>query len=87
MTGTRVIRLCFFLGRVGVTTDAKLFGFQIAFTELRLIRTFERIDVLKDAGRWSFRQPKKQRGVGGLMKSHWDHLIDEMVCRAVRITL
>ncbi|KAI0693277.1 hypothetical protein BC835DRAFT_1354362 [Cytidiella melzeri] len=50
----------------------------IALTELRLIRTFERIDALKDAGRWSFRQPKKQRGVGGLMKSHWDHLLDEM---------
>lgn len=55
--------------------------FQIAFTELRLIRTFERIDVLKEAGRWSFRQPKKQRGVGGLVKSHWDHLLDEMVTR------
>lgn len=50
-----------------------------AMTELRLIRTFDRIEVLKDGGRWSFRQPKKQRGVGGLAKTHWDYLMDEMV--------
>ncbi|TFK76575.1 hypothetical protein BDN72DRAFT_852844 [Pluteus cervinus] len=49
----------------------------IAFTELRLVRTLERVDHLKN-GRWSFRQPKKQRGVGGLAKSHWDYLLDEM---------
>ena len=49
--------------------------------ELRLIRTFERIEMLKDAGRWSFRQIKKQRGVGGLAKTHWDYLLDEMVYR------
>ena len=48
-------------------------------TELRLIRTLDRIESLKDGGRWSFRQPKKQRGVGGLVKTHWDYLMDEMV--------
>ena len=48
-------------------------------TEMKLIKTFDRIDSLIDAGRWSFRQPKKQRGVGGLMKTHWDYLLDEMV--------
>ena len=48
-------------------------------TELRLIRTLERIDSLKDGGRWAFRQPKKQRGIGGLLKTHWDYLLDEMV--------
>ena len=48
-------------------------------TELRLIRTLERIETLKDGGRWSFRQPKKQRGIGGLVKTHWDYLMDEMV--------
>lgn len=53
--------------------------FQVAMTELKLIRTFDRIESLKDSGRWSFRQPKKQRGVGGLVKSHWDYLMDEMV--------
>lgn len=52
---------------------------QVAMSELRLIRTIERIDLLKNDGRWSFRQPKKQRGIGGLVKSHWDHLMDEMV--------
>ncbi|KAI0372852.1 hypothetical protein BV20DRAFT_990169 [Pilatotrama ljubarskyi] len=50
----------------------------VGITELRLIRTFERIEVLKEAGRWSFRQIKKQRGVGGLTKTHWDYLLDEM---------
>ncbi|KIM49253.1 hypothetical protein M413DRAFT_438426 [Hebeloma cylindrosporum] len=50
----------------------------VAMSELRLIRTLERIDALKDGGRWAFRQPKKQRGVGGLLKTHWDYLLDEM---------
>lgn len=47
--------------------------------ELRLIRTIERINTLKDEGRWSFRQPKKQRSVGGSVRSHWDYLMEEMV--------
>ncbi|TFY77518.1 hypothetical protein EWM64_g6494 [Hericium alpestre] len=50
----------------------------VAFEELRFIRTLERVEMAKDAGRWSYRQPKKQRGVGGLTKTHWDHLLDEM---------
>ncbi|KII89221.1 hypothetical protein PLICRDRAFT_29566 [Plicaturopsis crispa FD-325 SS-3] len=50
----------------------------VAVSEVRLLRTLERIETLKDAGRWSFRQPKKQRGVGGLTKTHWDYLMDEM---------
>ncbi|KAJ2983058.1 hypothetical protein NUW54_g10671 [Trametes sanguinea] len=50
----------------------------VGMQELRLIRTFERIEALKDAGQWSFRQIKKQRGVGGLTKTHWDYLLDEM---------
>lgn len=49
--------------------------------ELRLVRTLDRVENLKDGGRWSFRQPKKQRGVGGLNKTHWDYLMDEMVGR------
>lgn len=49
-------------------------------SELKLIRVFDRVDILKDGGRWGFRQPKKQRGVGGLQKTHWDYLLDEMVC-------
>ncbi|KAF9532304.1 hypothetical protein CPB83DRAFT_807585 [Crepidotus variabilis] len=50
----------------------------VAMAELRLVRTVERIESLKNDGRWSFRQPKKQRGVGGLTKSHWDYLLEEM---------
>ncbi|CAA7267895.1 unnamed protein product [Cyclocybe aegerita] len=50
----------------------------VAMAELRLIRALERIESLKDEGRWGFRQPKKQRGVGGLVKTHWDYLLDEV---------
>jgi chromatin modification-related protein VID21 len=53
---------------------------QVAMAEMRLLRALEQVESLKDAGRWSFRQPKKQRGVGGLTKTHWDYLMDEMVC-------
>ena len=47
--------------------------------ELKLLRVFDRIERFKDGGRWSYRQPKKQGGIGGLAKSHWDYLPDEMV--------
>ncbi|KAI1794548.1 hypothetical protein LXA43DRAFT_995526 [Ganoderma leucocontextum] len=50
----------------------------VGITEMHLLRVFERIEKLKDSGAWSFRQPKKQRGVGGLTKTHWDYLLDEM---------
>ena len=46
---------------------------------MRYMRAMERIEVLKREGKWSYRQPKKQRGVGGLAKTHWDYLLDEMV--------
>ena len=52
---------------------------QVAFTELRLLRVLERIEQLKEAGKWSYRQPKKQRGIGNVSKTHWDYLLDEMV--------
>ena len=38
----------------------------------------ERIEVLKNEGRWAFRQMKKQKGPV-IPKSHWDHVLDEMV--------
>ncbi|KAJ3551712.1 hypothetical protein NM688_g4547 [Phlebia brevispora] len=50
----------------------------IAMTELKLLRTLERMDHLAKNSAWSFRQPKKHRGVGGLTKTHWDYLLDEM---------
>lgn len=40
----------------------------------------EKIEALKDDGKWGYRQMKKQRGVGGLTKTHWDHLLEEMAC-------
>ncbi|KAI6043008.1 hypothetical protein EDC04DRAFT_2654066 [Pisolithus marmoratus] len=43
---------------------------EVAITELRMMRTLER---------WSYRQPKKQRNLGGMTKTHWDYLLDEMV--------
>ena len=53
--------------------------FQVAFTELKLLRTIDRVDALAKNTGWSFRQPKKHRGLGGLVKTHWDYLMDEMV--------
>ncbi|KAH9951965.1 hypothetical protein B0H21DRAFT_829688 [Amylocystis lapponica] len=50
----------------------------VGMSELRFIRTVDRIEALQEAGKWSFRQPKKQRGVGGLAKTHHDYLLDEM---------
>ncbi|KAL1710078.1 hypothetical protein EV121DRAFT_252262 [Schizophyllum commune] len=50
----------------------------IAYAELKLIRTLDRMELMKDYGRWSFRQPKKQRNVGVIAKTHWDYLMDEM---------
>ncbi|KAF7311528.1 hypothetical protein MKEN_01055100 [Mycena kentingensis (nom. inval.)] len=50
----------------------------VAMSELRLVRALEQVDALKEANRWSFRQPKKQRGIGGVTKTHWDYLLDEM---------
>ncbi|KAI0082783.1 hypothetical protein K474DRAFT_1654950 [Panus rudis PR-1116 ss-1] len=50
----------------------------VAFMELKIIRTMERVEKLKEEKRWSFRQPKKQRGVGTTMKTHRDYLLDEM---------
>jgi hypothetical protein len=47
------------------------------------MRTLDRVEALKDHGRWSFRQPKKQRGIGGLTKTHWDYLMDEMVSSSI----
>ncbi|KAF5391851.1 hypothetical protein D9757_001818 [Collybiopsis confluens] len=50
----------------------------VAMTELQVIRAVDRIELLKSNGRWSFRQPKKQRASGGITKTHWDYLMDEM---------
>ena len=50
--------------------------------ELRLIRAFERIEALKQEEKWSFRQYKKTRVAAGLVKTHWDYLMDEMVSSA-----
>ena len=43
------------------------------------MKAFERIENLKRAGKWSFKQIKKQRVAAGLVKTHWDYLMDEMV--------
>lgn len=52
---------------------------QVAITELRLMRSLERVESLENVAKWSYRQPKKQRNLGGMTKSHWDFLLDEMV--------
>ncbi|KAI6151055.1 hypothetical protein BKA82DRAFT_15598 [Pisolithus tinctorius] len=50
----------------------------VAITELRLMRTLERVESLENIAKWSYRQPKKQRNLGGMTKTHWDYLLDEM---------
>ena len=50
-----------------------------AIQELVLFRAFERIDELRNANMWSFRQPKRQ--VIPQAKDHWAYLLDEAVCR------
>ena len=55
-------------------------------TELKVIRAVDRVELLKQ-GRWSFRQPKKQRTSGGITKTHWDYLMDEMVSHSETVEL
>jgi hypothetical protein len=50
--------------------------------ELVLFRAFERIDELRNANQWSFRQPK--RHVIQQAKDHWAYLLDEAVCSQSR---
>lgn len=71
------------------TVDPKLRGvrpakviltdeWRVAYKELEVQRAMERIETLKAQNKWSFKQPKKQRGPH-LHKGHWDYLLDEMV--------
>jgi chromatin modification-related protein VID21 len=48
-----------------------------AIQELVLTRAFERIEELRNANQWSFRQPKRQ--VIPHPKDHWAYLLDEAV--------
>ncbi|OAX43813.1 hypothetical protein K503DRAFT_861974 [Rhizopogon vinicolor AM-OR11-026] len=50
----------------------------VAMAELRLTRTLERVESLENVAKWSYRQPKRQKNLGGLTKTHWDYLMDEM---------
>lgn len=51
---------------------------QTAWQEIKLARTMEKIEQLKEEEKWSFRQRKKFRGPA-IAKSHWDYMLDEMV--------
>ncbi|KAL7411354.1 hypothetical protein BDY24DRAFT_136851 [Mrakia frigida] len=65
---------------VMVRTAKKCLGssdWETAYTELRFNRAMQRVEQLKSEGRWSFRQPKKQKGPP-LAKSHWDWMLEEM---------
>lgn len=50
---------------------------KVAFTEQKFIKAMARIDELKQAGLWSFRQPKRSRGPVE-RKTHWDFMLEEM---------
>jgi chromatin modification-related protein VID21 len=58
---------------------------ETAFNELRFNRAMQRVEQLKAQGRWSFRQPKKQKGPP-MAKSHWDWMLEEMVRLALRFS-
>ncbi|KAJ2887993.1 chromatin modification- protein VID21, partial [Coemansia aciculifera] len=45
--------------------------------ELIRVRVMERIEELKEKGKWSFWQPRKHRAPPR-GKAHWDYLLDEM---------
>ncbi|KAJ2674618.1 chromatin modification- protein VID21 [Coemansia spiralis] len=45
--------------------------------ELTRVRIMERIEELKDKGKWSFFQPRKHRAPPRT-KAHWDYLLDEV---------
>ena len=47
------------------------------------MRTLERVESLENVAKWSYRQPKKQRNLGGMTKTHWDYLMDEMVWHGI----
>lgn len=51
---------------------------KVMLHEIRYVKALQKIQELKVAGQWSFRQPKKQRGPV-VYKTHWDYLIEEMV--------
>ncbi|KAJ1849226.1 chromatin modification- protein VID21, partial [Coemansia sp. RSA 2708] len=46
--------------------------------ELIQVRVLERIEELKEKGKWSFWQPRRHRAPPR-SKAHWDHLLAEMV--------
>lgn len=50
----------------------------VAIAEVRLARALERVESLENVAKWSYRQPKRQKNLGGLTKTHWDYLMDEM---------
>lgn len=50
----------------------------VAIAELRLTRALERVESLENVAKWSYRQPKRQKNLGGMTKTHWDYLMDEM---------
>lgn len=60
---------------------------QVAVSELRLLRTLERVESLENVAKWSYRQPKKQRNLGGMTKTHWDYLLDEIVRNLIPLAL
>lgn len=64
-----------------VRTARKCLGssdWETAYNELRFAKAMQRVEQLKQEGRWSFRQPKKQKGPP-VAKSHWDWMLEEMV--------
>ncbi|KAI9598483.1 HSA-domain-containing protein [Syncephalis fuscata] len=50
---------------------------KICRNEVRLLRAIQRVEQLKEASMWSFRQPKRHKAPPRT-KTHWDYVLDEM---------
>ncbi|KAJ2632136.1 chromatin modification- protein VID21, partial [Coemansia sp. RSA 1694] len=65
----------------GVVSDTSKFvstkDWDTVRDELIRVRVMERIEELKEKGKWSFWQPRKHRAPPR-GKAHWDYLLDEM---------
>jgi hypothetical protein len=59
---------------------------KIARDELKASRAIQKIEEAKKNGMWSLKQHKKHRAIART-KTHWDSLIDEMVCDITRYML
>jgi chromatin modification-related protein VID21 len=66
------------IARQSVTKSLSTNDWFIAIREIKLLRLSIRINALQEEGRWSYRQPRRQKEAAHLLgKTHWDWLCEE----------